>query len=115
MFEGLLQPTHLILILVILLIVLGPGRLPEIGGALGKSIREFKRSTTDAFETHTAPGGIGSGPEIASKAVDAEPQNTSRPAGVEGQAASARNVCDACHALNSPANKYCGQCGAKLG
>ena len=39
-------PTELIIILVIVMIVFGVGRLPEIGGALGKSIRSFKRSVT---------------------------------------------------------------------
>lgn len=50
MFEGLLQPTHLVLILVIALIAFGPSKLPELGGALGKSIREFKKSTEDLQE-----------------------------------------------------------------
>lgn len=35
---------ELIVILVIVLVVFGAGRLPEIGGALGKSIRNFKRA-----------------------------------------------------------------------
>jgi len=38
-------PVELILILLIVVIIFGVGKLPEIGGALGKSIREFKRST----------------------------------------------------------------------
>ena len=36
-------PTELIIILVIILIIFGVGRLGEIGGALGKGIREFRR------------------------------------------------------------------------
>lgn len=36
---------ELIVILVIVLVVFGAGRLPEIGGALGKSIRNFKKSS----------------------------------------------------------------------
>ena len=39
-------PTELIIILVIVMIVFGVGRLPAIGGALGKGIRSFKRSVT---------------------------------------------------------------------
>lgn len=35
------------LLLIVLLIVFGPRRLPELGGALGKGIREFKRSVSD--------------------------------------------------------------------
>jgi sec-independent protein translocase protein TatA len=42
MVEGLLQPTHLILILVIALILFGPRKLPELGQGLGKGIRGFK-------------------------------------------------------------------------
>jgi sec-independent protein translocase protein TatA len=44
MFRGLLQPVHLIIILVIALIIFGPGKLPELGGALGKAIRGFKKA-----------------------------------------------------------------------
>jgi sec-independent protein translocase protein TatA len=40
--EGLLQPTHLFFILLIVLVIFGPGKLPELGSSLGKGIREFK-------------------------------------------------------------------------
>ena len=38
---------ELIIILIIALIVVGPGRLPDVGSALGKSIREFRKAATD--------------------------------------------------------------------
>ena len=38
---------HLVVILVIVLIVFGPGKLPQIGAGLGKSIREFKKAISD--------------------------------------------------------------------
>lgn len=41
---GLFQPGHLLLILLIVLIVFGPGRLPELGSALGSGLRELKRA-----------------------------------------------------------------------
>lgn len=40
--EGLFQPTHLFFILLIVLIIFGPGKLPDLGRGLGKGIREFK-------------------------------------------------------------------------
>ena len=40
-------PGELILVLVILLILVGPGRLPSVGSALGKSIREFRSAATE--------------------------------------------------------------------
>ena len=42
---GALTPAHLMIILVIALIVVGPGKLPEVGAAIGKSIREFQKAT----------------------------------------------------------------------
>src|ERR1700747_2925829 len=52
--EGLFQPTHLLFILAIVLIIFGPGKLPDLGRGLGKGIREFK----DALR-----GGIGGQPD----------------------------------------------------
>lgn len=40
-------PFELLLVLILALLVLGPGKLPEVGSALGKTIREFRRATTD--------------------------------------------------------------------
>jgi sec-independent protein translocase protein TatA len=44
MFTGILQPTHLIMLLAVALIFLGPKRLPHAGRALGQGLREFKDS-----------------------------------------------------------------------
>jgi sec-independent protein translocase protein TatA len=41
---SILEPSHLILILVVALLVLGPKRLPDAGRALGQGLREFKSS-----------------------------------------------------------------------
>ncbi len=51
-------PMELIIILVIVLIIFGAGKLPEIGGAMGKAIRSFKeeskpRDTTTQAKTAT--------------------------------------------------------------
>lgn len=40
-----LGPTELIIILVIALVIFGPGKLPDLGKALGKSINEFKKAS----------------------------------------------------------------------
>jgi sec-independent protein translocase protein TatA len=50
MFEGLFRPMHLILILLIVLIIFGGKRLPEIGEGLGKSIRSFKKAISGEDE-----------------------------------------------------------------
>jgi sec-independent protein translocase protein TatA len=40
-------PVELIIVLVIALLILGPGKLPEVGSAFGKTIREFRKAATD--------------------------------------------------------------------
>ena len=42
-----LGPTELILVMLVLLLVFGAKRLPDLGAGLGKGIREFKRSIQD--------------------------------------------------------------------
>jgi sec-independent protein translocase protein TatA len=57
MFTGILQPSHLIILLVVALLFLGPKRLPEAGRALGQGLREFRSSIS---------GSHGDDPRIAS-------------------------------------------------
>jgi TatA/E family protein of Tat protein translocase len=40
-------PGELILILIIALVLLGPGKLPDVASSLGKSVREFRKAATD--------------------------------------------------------------------
>jgi sec-independent protein translocase protein TatA len=54
MFEGLFQPMHLLVILAVALLVLGPKKIPELGKGLGEGIRGFKdaiKSVTDSSDT----------------------------------------------------------------
>jgi TatA/E family protein of Tat protein translocase len=44
-------PLELVIILVIALLVLGPGKLPEVGASLGKSIREFRKASSDVQDS----------------------------------------------------------------
>jgi sec-independent protein translocase protein TatA len=48
---GALSPVHLILLLAVVLLVVGPGKLPETGAAIGKAIRDFR----DAMEGKEPP------------------------------------------------------------
>lgn len=58
MFEGLLQPMHLLVLLGIALLVFGPKKLPELGKGLGDGIRGFKsaiRNSDDEKDVLAAP------------------------------------------------------------
>ena len=51
MLEGLFQPTHLIIIFAIALLVFGPKKLPELGKGLGEGIRALKEGMKDGGNT----------------------------------------------------------------
>ncbi len=53
---GALSPVHLVIILVVALLILGPGKLPETGAALGRAIRDF-RDAVDGRASSAVPGG----------------------------------------------------------
>ncbi len=55
--EGLLQPTHLIFIVGIVVILFGAKRLPELGQGLGKGIRGFKDALSGVGEAPENVGG----------------------------------------------------------
>ena len=40
-------PSHLLVLLVIILIIFGPSKLGDVGGAMGKAIKDFKKAMND--------------------------------------------------------------------
>jgi len=50
----LFAPTHLVVLLLVILIIFGPSKLGDVGGALGKGIRDFKRAINEP-ESIAAP------------------------------------------------------------
>jgi sec-independent protein translocase protein TatA len=54
------HPIWLAVILVVVLIIFGPGRLPELGGAVGKAMREFRKATSEL--THEVTSAVQSTP-----------------------------------------------------
>ena len=66
---------ELVIILVIILIIFGTGKLPEIGGALGKGIRNFRKAS------HEKPEEIDVTPEDGADSASDNHDTTSKPAG----------------------------------
>ncbi len=87
-------PGELIIVLVIALIVVGPGKLPDVGSALGKSIREFRKAAADVKETTSlepdapapTPGGQAAA-GVAAATAAAPAQQVAAPAAPVTQAA----------------------------
>lgn len=79
--EGLLQPTHLLLILLIVLILFGPGKLPDLGRGLGKGIREFKDAMKGGLSPTDSPPATEKKAEPATTADDAKAAKVEQPKG----------------------------------
>jgi sec-independent protein translocase protein TatA len=56
MFTGLESPVHLLILLLIILVLFGGKRLPEMGRSLGRGIREFKEGLNTKEEPEKAEG-----------------------------------------------------------
>ena len=71
-------PLELVIILVIALLILGPGKLPDVGAALGKSIKEFRKASSDVQEAVNI--NVDTSPLPANPAPAPAPQAVAAPA-----------------------------------
>ena len=94
---GVLQPWHVIVILVIVLVVFGPGKLPMLGKAVGDTVKDFKRAVGDE-----------SG-DSASAAVPTAPAATVTTV----TTAPAMRECSTCHKPLPVTDRFCGACGSQ--
>ena len=80
------NPLTLLVVLVLALLILGPGKLPEVAGALGKSIREFRRTSSELQDSikldQTPPA-----PTTMTTSAAADTSATASPAPVPAPAA----------------------------
>ncbi len=83
MLGDILQPTHLLFVLVIALVVLGPKRLPEVSRSLGKGIRDFKAAIggeDDPPEPLPTPATAPHAPSAEAPVTPAPAEPTAKPA-----------------------------------
>ena len=88
-----LQPTHLIIIAVVALIIFGPSRLPEIGRAFGKTLKEFQSATREATQSFS--------------------EEVQKPAEVKKEEAVATVACKNCSKPMQVGMKFCPHCGTE--
>jgi sec-independent protein translocase protein TatA len=103
-----LGPWELIIILLIVVVIFGAGRLSEVGGAMGKSIKEFRKATTDDAHATVAntppPAAVAAPPTAAPLAASA----------AAPMAVAVENKCPSCATINPSSQVFCGQCGTRL-
>ncbi|MDR1960798.1 MAG: twin-arginine translocase TatA/TatE family subunit [Gracilibacteraceae bacterium] len=74
---GIVTPTVAVVLLIVALIIFGPGKLPELGKSLGRGIREFKDATDTGDDKQPQQ------PSPVQTAQAAQPAPESRPAGTK--------------------------------
>jgi sec-independent protein translocase protein TatA len=97
---GPLGVPELIIIAFIVILIFGVGRLPEVGGAVGKGIREFRKATKD--DDVAPPADLSSSDSGASSATGSV-------------AESAQVFCGECGTANARGAKFCSSCGHAIG
>src|SRR5439155_27332049 len=106
---GALQPGHLIVILVIVLLIFGPGKLPELGKAMGDGLRELKKAT-GGEEQPKDSGSVAA----ATTATAVPPTGTGAGTGTVTPISAAARVCPSCRGAIHADDKFCGNCGAAI-
>ena len=106
-----LGAPELLIILAVVVLIFGGTKLADLGGSMGKGIKEFKKNIKDE-EEEEAGKKEAAPPPVAS--VGTPPVAPVTPvASTPGNAVSALK-CPSCEALNPANAKMCNQCGASL-
>jgi sec-independent protein translocase protein TatA len=72
-----IHPLWIVAILVIVLIIFGPGRLPELGSAAGKAMREFRKATSELTnEVSSTVNSASATPPATNTTSDSTPKTT---------------------------------------
>jgi sec-independent protein translocase protein TatA len=112
---GALQPAHLIVILVIVLLIFGPGKLPELGRAMGDGLRELKKATGGEEHKDVAAATTTTTATYTPPAPPVVPVMPSGPVAQIGVApAMASRACPSCRNAVPVGDKFCGNCGATV-
>lgn len=72
-------PLELIIVLIIALLVVGPRRLPEMGQALGRTIREFRKASSDVTDATSLDSRSEDTPAPNTLRDESDPNTTSQP------------------------------------
>lgn len=93
MFTNILQPTHLLIVLIVALVLLGPRRLPDAGRALGQGLKEFRNSISGehpedqipsvpppAAHSDDSPGALLRSPDVAAPTTEPSAASAAPPA-----------------------------------
>ncbi|HEY3060482.1 MAG TPA: twin-arginine translocase TatA/TatE family subunit [Chloroflexota bacterium] len=106
-----LGPWELVIILLIVVVIFGAGRLAEIGGAVGKSVREFRSATQDDKDKAAAAAAAANAPLTPVQTTTTTTPATTAPTAT---GTTVENKCPSCGTVNPASQVFCGQCGTRL-
>ena len=113
-----LGPLELGLIIVVLIMLFGAQRLSDVGGSLGKGIKEFRKNIKDEDEAKDAPAQAATITAAPSAAPPPPPDAATAPAASTNGNADPNVVsavkCPNCGTLNPMGARHCNQCGTAI-
>jgi sec-independent protein translocase protein TatA len=98
MYPGLFSPWHIAILVLVILLVFGPKRLPEMGRSLGRGMREFKDSISGSADDQDA----------------ALPADTATPISAAPGTVEGATPCHACGGEVASDAQFCSACGAAV-
>jgi sec-independent protein translocase protein TatA len=104
---------ELLIVAVIVLLLFGPGKAQDIGGALGKSIREFRKASKEEGDD-PSPARASSQPAAADMVAPSADVTVVSSSEGGAQAAGAVRFCTSCGAGLADSQKFCTGCGASV-
>jgi sec-independent protein translocase protein TatA len=69
-------PSHLLILLLIILVIFGPAKLGDVGGALGRAIRDFKKAMSEPEQSPQATRTVGATVSAPTPTVAATSETT---------------------------------------
>jgi sec-independent protein translocase protein TatA len=111
---GPIGPVELVIVLVIVVLIFGVGRLPEVGGAIGKGIREFRHATKDD-EKDASVSNAETDTVVDAPAATPTAPAQSHDAAVAPAVPLDTVFCGECGASNPRGAKFCAECGKAIG
>jgi len=95
-----LGPMELVIILLVLVMLFGATRLADLGGSLGKGIKEFRKAVKEEEEDPAKP---------SASSADAHPAANGNSAEIVSAV-----KCPSCGSLNPVGSRHCNQCGTAI-
>jgi len=106
---------ELFLILVLALVVIGPERLPEVAGQIGRTVAELRHQANQLTSEFQRSLEVAAQDRKEQRAADASPPSAAPESAPSASGSPAGAYCPRCGVQSAAGARFCGSCGASMG